>query len=212
MGFGIITQHLSFYKKHNFVQFENVIDEKQFITLETALSTHGFSGLFNINQDIFKGSLKTLVVSLAKAAIFLSCEKKLRLGGYFTLPCPELAPKVRHDFSPTFFTLSSLIGYSSLAIAAVIPLSRENNTVENTPMNPLEKLLDFSPFGFCDLFFIEASAPFILPKRPVLILPFLKENSIYLGPKKLLEPPALIQHNMECGDKLTSTTHPLVTL
>ena len=213
MGFGIVTQHLSFYKKHGCIQFENSINSLSLNDLKQTLLARSRSGLFNSQNPLFTGPVKTLVISLAKTALFLSCERKIRLGGYFTLPCPEMPEADLHDFNPVYFTLKSLLCYSPSLLGAIIPLSPDNNTHQSSPINATKSPLDFSNFHYNDLFFIEATTSFILPKSPVLIFPFIKEKALYIKPKTSQNSPLnLNQETIESGDQLTSSTHPLITL
>ena len=204
MGFGIITQHLSFYKKHNFIQFENSMDEMGFEALQKALKNHKSADIFNKAHPMFIGDIKSWVVDMAKMAIFLSCEKKLRLGGYFTLPYEGIKVKTEA------VTLKELCPYNAVEIGAVIPLN--TNAGDPEPMSIEKPILDFAPFSSHDLFFVEAGTPFFLPETPVLILPFLKEKVRYAKSVVQPAPISLTQEKIGFGDSLFSQTHPLITV
>lgn len=204
MGFGIITQHLSFYKKHKFIQFENNQTKTCFNQLTKSLSLYGKSGLLNSNTPLFTGEVKGWLTDIAKMSIFLSCEKKLRLGGYFVLPYKGLPEET------STLTLNRLSPYGGLALGALIPLTEARETPE--PMSIEESRLDFAPFSHEDLFFIDPEKPFVTPQTPMLVLLFLNEHVIYKQPKMNPAPLTLSKEKIDYGDRLASTTHPLIRI
>ncbi|PCI77562.1 hypothetical protein COB21_02950 [Candidatus Aerophobetes bacterium] len=237
MGFGIITQHLSFYKKNKFIQFDACIEDAFHQGVKKTFETEGSSGLFKQNTTLFTGSLKSFLMKITKAGITLCFEKKARLGGYFTLPSTleKFAYTKPQDqanfkaFEAPSFTIKDLVPYTNLLAAIVIPLSGEKSE-EAEPMRvpeipiddydeegfyiePVREPLDLEPIVKGDLLFIDVDQPFIIPKAPMLIIPLMKEKSLYLKPGKPYTLPLdLTKERLETSTLLTNQTHPLVYL
>lgn len=206
MGFGIITQHLSFYKKHKFIQFTDATDRDTVEAIGRHTKKEPF-GLFKTGCPLFKAPLKSLFVSAAKAAIELSFSKKLRLSGYFTLPS-----NAKNAQQPPL-TIDTLAPYQNIQAAAIVALDTKYGDGENEPVNVDVDTLDLSGLSAGDLCFIGPEKPFNPGAGRLLVVVFTGEKTVYMKPSSGgLTALDLSKERFEHASLVASSTHPLITL
>ncbi len=186
MGFGLTKEHHDFFHHHHYVEFEDLLTPKEVDGIEDAIGS--------TKHDLWRtdGRIKKVVLSpsLAEVASNLSKIRPLRIGYDMLIDGPV---------SKEPLNLIEMSSIRKVVCGLVIQLSRYDGEDPIVPKKRGSGIF-FNPFF-----------PLSFPEGcHLLFIAYAADIAIYIQEKRDPNLHALKKLDYGFGDRLTSTTHPIV--